>query len=263
MSTPEQIKWIYFQFRKSHDYPIYIRFKETEFNQKFNHVFNEIGFVLLTEQDSRKIKLHRHHTRILTVQEASPRFQLQINGSNLLDVYGPESLALQQGLPIYTYRKVGMMGVPASKSMWDLVINPDIAHTDQMVGMRVILVRFLAQALAAQGILCYWGTTKDDTVIIMKQAQSFGEAVLIDLEKRIIFSPGGEMKLGSSLKIIRKDKDSSFSHLLTREETISFLSVSTCLLSFNGITPAMKKNIYDLSTFTSASFAVSETSVNL
>lgn len=257
------VKWMYFQFRRSYDYPIYIRFKETEFNQKYNHVFSELGFSQLTESESKKIKLNRVNTRILTVQEASPRVQLQINGSNLLDVYGSELLSLQQGLPIYTYKKVGMMGVPQSKALWDLLINPEIAHTDQMVGMRVVLVRFLSQALSVQGVLSYWGTVKEDTLIMMKQAQSFGEAVFIDLEKKMVFSPVGEMKLGSNLKIIRKDKESPHANNLSREEIISFLSVSTCLLSFNGITPSMKKSIYDLSLFSTASYSVTETSINL
>jgi hypothetical protein len=251
----EGTKWNYFQYRKNHDYPIYIRFKQDELNPKFNHLINEMGFSSLTEAETKKILLHRLHTKILTIQEASSRLQRQINGSDLLDKYGPESLAIQLGMPIYTYRKVGVMGLPLNKTLWDLAIHPDLSQTEQMVGFRVILVRFLSQALAEQGILCYWGTVKDEAVIVMKQVSSFGEAVLIDVNKRMIFSNGGELKIGSSLKIIRKDKDNVIARTMSREDIISFLSVSTCLLSFNGITHAMKKCIYDLSTHVSGSYA--------
>lgn len=259
----EAIKWSYFQYRKSYDYPIYIRFKQEELNPKFSHVLNELGFNILSDNESKKISLHRPLTKILTIQEASSRLQQQINGSDLLDKYGSESLSLQLGMPVYTYRKVGVMGLPLSKILWDLAINPDLSHTDQMIGLRVILVRYLSQALAEQGVLCYWGTVKDDAIIVMKQLQSFGEAVLIDVNKRVVFSNGGEMRLGSSVKIIRKDKEVRTPLQMSREDIIGFLSVSTCLLSFNGITHAMKKAIYELSINTSGSYAVSENSVNL
>ena len=259
----EAVKWNYFQYRKSHDYPIYVRFKQEDLNPKFTHLLNEIGFTLLNDNDSKKISLHRTHTKILTVQEASSRLQQQINGSDLLDKYGSESLSLQMGVPVYTYRKVGVMGLPLSKTLWDLAINPEISHTDQMVGLRVILVRYLSQALAEQGVLCYWGTVKDDAVIVMKQSNSFGEAVLIDINKKVIFSNGGEIRLGSSLKIIRKDKEVPVASTMSREDIIGFLSVSTCLLSFNGITHSMKKAIYDLSSRASGTYAASENLANL
>lgn len=259
----EATKWTYFQYRKSYDYPVYIRFKQDELNPKFSHLLGEIGFNALNDAEAKKIPLHRSHTKILTVQEASSRLQLQINGSDLLDKYGPESLSLQMGMPVYTYRKVGVMGVPMSKTLWDLAIHPEISHTDQMVGLRVILVRFLAQALADQGVLCYWGTVKDDAVIVMKQLNSFGEAVLIDLNKRAVFSNGGEMKMGSNLKIIRKDKEGNAAANMSREDLIGFLSVSTCLLSFNGISHPMKKSIYELSSRASGTYAASENVTNL
>ena len=255
--------WVYFQYRKIHDYPVYVRLKSNEVHSKFTHLLTEMGFGQLSDKESKKVQLQRLHTRILTIQEASARLQTQINGSDLLDKYGSESLSLQMGLPVYTYRKVGIMGVPQTKSLWDLAISPDILHTDQMVGLRVMLTRYLAQALSAQGVLCYWGTVKDDTVIVMKLGQSFGEAVLIDAQKKMIFTNGGEMRLGSSLKLLRKDKETNHPTNMSREEIISFLSVSTCLLSFNGISHAMKKVIYELSTHITATYAVSENSLNL
>lgn len=259
----ELIKWSYFQYRKHHSYPIYIRFKQDELNPKFSHLLNELGFSLLTDVEVKKIQLQKVHTRILTIQEASARLQQQIHGSDLLDKYGAESLSLQQGMPVYTYRKVGIMGLPLGKTLWDLAIHNDLSQTDQMVGLRVILVRYISQALAEIGVLCYWGTVKDDTVIIMKQLHSFGEAVLIDVSKKVIFSNGGEMKFGSSLKIIRKDKDLGHPTTMSREDLIGFLSVSTCLLSFNGITHSMKKAIYELSSYASGSYAAGEKVMNL
>lgn len=259
----QNIKWTYFQFRKQHDYPVYLRFKQDELDPKFNHLLVELGFNELNEKESKKISLNRPHTKMLTVQLASARLNQQMSGSDLLDKYGPESLSLQGGMPIYTYRKVGIMSLPPYKTLWDLALHSEISQTDQMVGFRIILVRFIAQAMAEQGILSYWGTIRDESIIVMKQLHSFGEAVFIDWNKKLIFSNGGETKIHGPLKILRKDKDYKTAGHMGREEVISFLSVSTCLLSFNGITPAMKRTIIEMSASVTASYSVSEGSLNL
>jgi hypothetical protein len=144
-----------------------------------------------------------------------------------------------------------------------MALLPESTQTDHMVGLRIMLVRYVSQALAEQGVISYWGTIKDDTVLVMKQLNSFGEAIFIDMDKRCIFSNGGEIRLSSNLKIIRKDKEARTSAVMSREELISFLSVSTCLLSFNGITPSMRKAIYELSMKATATYSSIESQPNL
>jgi hypothetical protein len=225
---------------------------------------NELGFQELPEKDSKKISLHKANTRLLTVQTAGPRVQAQINGSDILDKFGSESLSIQAGTPVYTYRKVGLLAMPMGKVCWDLALSQDISLTDQMVGLRVILTRFLAMAMSFEGLLCYWGTMNEGTMVLMKQAQSFGESVVIDFNRKVAFHNGGEVRLGSLLKIIRKDKEGRSNAHISREELISFLSVTTCLLSFSGITPYMKKAIYDLSSHAQATYSgQTELSANL
>jgi len=258
----ECLKWNYFQYRKNIGYPVYLRFRQDD-HPKLLHLTKEMGFQEVTEAEIKKVNFNKFNTKVLTIQQASARLEQQINGSDIMDKYGAEVLSLQGGTPVYMYRRVGVMGLPRDKNLWELAVSSDLSSTDQMVGLRVILVRYLAQALADQGILCYWGTVKEDTVIIMKQLHSFGEAVLIDSKNRVIFSNGGEMKLEASLKILRKDKDVTHPSKMNREEVISFLSVSTCLLSFSGISPYMKKAIYDLSAQITASYALTETSAPL
>ncbi|MES2528046.1 MAG: hypothetical protein V4598_13210 [Bdellovibrionota bacterium] len=251
-------RWNYYQYRKLHQYPIFVRVNADDVNPKFQHLIGEMGFSLLTDIEVKKINLQKAHSRILTVQGAGPRVQAQISGSDLLDKYGMESLSYMNGLPVYTYRKVGLLAMPMTRNLWDLAVSSDIHHTDQLVGLRVVLARFLAMALADMGVLCYWGTVKDGAVVLMKQSQSFGESVLIDFERRTIFSQGGEMRIGNNLKIIRRDGENRTSSLISREELISYLSVTSCLLSFTGITPSMKRSIYSLSAGAMASYGLSE-----
>lgn len=250
-------RWNYYQYRKLHLYPVYVRVSADDINPKFQHLLGEMGFALLTEVEVKKISLHKANSRILTVQSAGPRVERQISGSDILDKYGMENLTLMGGLPVYTYRNVGLLAMPMARNLWDLAMSAEISNTDQMVGLRVVLARFLSAALAEMGVLCYWGTVKDGAVILMKQSQSFGESVLIDAERKTVFSQGGEMRFGNNLKIVRRDVEGRHSPYMSREELISFLSVSTCLMSFTGISSAMKRSIYSLSTFVSASYTVS------
>src|SRR5215211_6186825 len=104
----QNYKFRYFQFRRTLDYPIFLRFKEEELDPKFLHLLGELGFNELTEQDSKKIQLQRVFTKMLTVQFASARLNQQMNGSDL-DRFGAEVLSIQAGTPIYTYKKVGIM----------------------------------------------------------------------------------------------------------------------------------------------------------
>jgi hypothetical protein len=257
-------KYNYYQYQKKHDYPIYIRVNPAEVDNKFFHLLNEMGFHEMPEKDSKKISLQKTNTRLLTVQTAGPRVQVQINGSDLLDKYGSESLSIQAGVPVYTYRKVALLAMPMGKVFWDLALSQNISLTDQMVGLRVILTRYLAMALSFDGLLCYWGTMTDGSMMLMKQSQSFGESVVIDHHRKVAFHNGGEVRIGNLLKIVRKDKEGRANAYIPREELISFLSVTTCLLTFSGITPAMKKAIYDLSAHAQASYAGhSELSANL
>jgi hypothetical protein len=258
-----QSQWSTFEFRKNGNYQVYIRLKQEDLNAKHLHLFTEIGFSQLNEAELKKIQLNKPLVRILTINKANTRFLQVINSSDILDELGPESLGFYSGNYTYIYRKVGIMLLSLGNQFWDLELTPDLSHTDQMVGLRIMLVRFLAHALSDQGIISYWGTVKDGSVIMMKQLQSFGEAIFIDVRNKVIFSNGGETKFSTGISIIRKDNHLRKNKFMTREDLIGFLSVNTCLFSFSNITSSMKKNIFELSSLSTASFSFSENEINL
>jgi hypothetical protein len=254
------IKWQYFQFRKAHGYQVYLRLKQEDLANRLNHLLHELGFNELSDQEARKLDLTRSGLKMLTVQPAPPALNAVISGPQGLEKFGAEVLSLHQGMPVYIYRQVAWLLAPENKSLWDLALWGDFEQTEQMVALRIVLVRFLSMALSQQGVLSYWGTVKDETLIIMKQSHSFGEAVLIDWSKRLMFFNGGEAPIKTPLKILRKDKELRSSFPLSREELISFLGVNTCLMSFHGLTSAMKKSLVELSGKATASYLATEAS---
>ena len=256
------MSWNYYQYRRNQDYPIFLRFKPDEASAPLILLLTELGFNSLQENESKKISLQRPHTRVLTVQAASTRALIQINGSDSLDQYGHESIALQHGMPLYTYRKVGLMSLPHSQTLWDLAYQHEMSQSD-LKGLRIMLVRFLAQSLCELGVISYWGKFQNETLTIMKQAQSNGEAVFINVSKGVLFYNGSEQKLPLKMSIVRKDKVVPVPTKMNRDELVSFLNVSTCLLSFNGITPSMRKAIIELSAQCSATIACLESNLSI
>lgn len=248
------IKWTYYQFKKIHQYPVYVRLHPEVEVSKMTHVLSELGFDLLSDNEVRTISLQKAGVRLLTIQEASGKILHQLQSSDSLDQYGFESLSIHSGVPVYTHRKVALLMSPTGKPLWDMALVTNIHTNEQITGVRVVMTRFLSMALAPFGVISYWGTSKDSGVIIMKQAQSAGEAVFIDYKKKLIFSTHGENSFQHGLHIHRLDQNKKLGSALTREELMSFLSVSTCLMSFTGLSMEMKKSIVDLCMNSSASY---------
>lgn len=248
------IKWTYYQFKKKHQYPVYVRLHPEIELSKLTQVLSEVGFELLSESEVRGINLQKAGMKLLTVQEATGKVLNQLQTSDTLDQYGLENLSIHSGVTVYTHRKVALMMTPSGKPLWDMALVTSTHTNEQLVGMRVVMTRYLALALAPFGVISYWGTSKDDGVIIMKQNQSSGESVFIDHKKKLIFSFHGETQFQHGLHIHRLDQNKKVGSALSREELMSFLSVSTCLMSFTGLSPEMKKSIVDLCLNSSASY---------
>lgn len=251
MST---IKWTYYQFRKKHQYPVYVRLHPEVELSKLTQVLSEVGFDLLSDAEVRNISLQKAGVKLLTIQEASGKILGQLQTSDSLDHYGHESLSIHAGVSVYTYRKVALMMTPSGKPLWDMALVTTNHTPEQFIGMRVVLTRYLSMALAPFGVISYWGTAKDDSVIIMKQAQSYGESVFIDHKKNLIFSFHGESHFHHGLHIHRLDQNKKVGLALSKEELMSFLSVSTCLMSFTGLSVEMKKSIVEISMSSTASY---------
>lgn len=248
------IKWTYYQFKKRYQYPVYVRLHPEMELTKLPSVLADLGLDLLSDNEIRQISLQKAGVKLLTIQEASGKIFQQLTSSNSLDQYGHEGLTIHSNIPFYTYRNIALMMTPNGKPLWDMAIAPSLHSQPQIMGMKVALTRFLSMALANFGIISYWGVSKDDGVIIMKQAQSSGESVFIDVKKKLIFSHYHESTFSNGLHIHRLDQTKKIGTIITREELLSFLSVSTCLLGFSGLTAEMKKSILDLAMGSSSSY---------
>jgi hypothetical protein len=104
-----------------------------------------------------------------------------------------------------------------------------------------VLNRYLSWALAPHGVVGFWGVTSNEGFVIMRQGQSFGEAVFVDVTRQATFSSAGMRPVAGDYTILRADRPAPAVRQMTREELVSFLTTHTTYLSQTGLPLALKR----------------------
>lgn len=245
-TLPTSPKTAYFQWQKPQGYPVYLRVPMELLEGRLQKLVADLGFYEVTLAEQAKIPLHRSNTRVLSLNRASPRVALQVRTSDTLDRFGSEVLHPREAANVYLHRRIGMMVFNTSTTLWELGLASTLETTEELMGLRVMLNRFLSWALAPQGVVGFWGVATTDGFVIMQRAQSFGEAVFVDVERRWTFSSAGAKPLEGAFTILRAEKGASAGKPLSREELVSFLCTHTTYLSHTGLPTNLRKTAYAL-----------------
>lgn len=236
---------IYYQYQKSGTYPIYLRVDSLEIEEVFMKAFSECGFVKLDETTYKKIALNRSGTRVLKITKAGPKASKQIRAFSGMDQYGEESITPMGAYDVYRYRGIGMIMMQEKNISWELGVVLEGALTQERK-LKVLLNRFLSYALAPLGVVGFWGTLHENSLVITKAGQSGGEAFFIDYKIRKVLS-SSETELFQFDQIIRMDESlRGKNKLLSREELIGFLTANTSFLSYKGIEQNLKHYCYEI-----------------
>jgi hypothetical protein len=246
---------IYYQFHKTHSYPVIIRLDSSVAEGRLQKVISDLGFFELSEAEKKTLPLNKASTKILSLKKAPPRIIQQVKTPDTLDSYGLESLQTNNNFQIYTYRNLGMMIFSYSSSYWELGLCSDLNNTEELTHLRIMLTRFVSWALGPLGIIGYWGVTTQDGMVVMKQAHSFGESVFLDLDNKRILSGQTEKKFGGDFTIFRAEKTVPQNKTLSKEELISFLSTASNYFSYGGLPTPMKRNIFLLGSMTRGEYS--------
>lgn len=226
---------IYFQWQKAHGYPVFLRMEKVIMEGRLQKLVSDLGFQEVSLAEQKRMPLDRSSTKVLTLTNASPRVAREICAPDTLARFGSETLSHRGGAQIYLYRHVGMMVFSPSSTHWELGIASELETTEDLMGLRVVLNRYLSWALAPHGLIGFWGVATNEGFVVMKQGQSFGEAVFVDVSRRLTFSSSGSKELLSGFVILRADRPGHTGHKLNREELISFLSTQTTYLSLGSM----------------------------
>jgi hypothetical protein len=247
MSSVENEKFVYFQFNKKLNLPIYIRFIAQNFDPDITGFLRTMKFDELNEKES-KDAVERiakvPGARLLTASEASVMVSRQIAASQESDKWGAESLVQKQGYSVYRYRNVAMIVFSLGTTEWRMGCFSDFGHVDNELAYRIILNRFLSWSLISHGIVGFWGTPVEEGVVIQRSFETKGEVVYIDIKRNNLLSCEGEKKMKHNFTFIKLDnhiKNQSVDLKFERgKPNPIFLYCSSVKLSYKFLTSFIK-----------------------
>jgi len=249
-------KYTYFQFGKSLDLPIYVRYRSTEFDPDISGFLRTMKFEEVSGKDVASIEEELERSaegskiRVLTMSEASLPVSRQIASAREGDKYGPESILEKKGYNVYRYKNLAMLVYSLASIEWHMGCFPDFGHVDMEMQCRVVMNRFLSWALADHGIIGFWGTPVEEGVVIQRYSESRGEAILFDINKRMVFSLDGQKRMRYSFTFIKLDPTLRNRSVEMRfEDLLSYLTVNSTFFGPTGLPPKIRQLIQTLCRF--------------
>lgn len=234
----------YYQFRKELGYQVYLRFDDFDFENQLTETLEVMGFDKVERDKIKDQSYDMNQTRVLKISKASPRVSRQIDSTDyVFDKYGPESFSRMGDYDVYRYKGVGMMILGEASLLWELGLK----NTEDVNALRVILTRFLSFALASRGVVGFWGVPIEEGFVVMSPKASNFESIFIDLNQSAILTFDGKKSIETDMQILRLDSTlSNGIKKMKPENLVSFLSMNTTHLSFDGYDIRLKDTVYEL-----------------
>ncbi len=234
-------KPVFYQWQKEHGFPVFLRLERSLMEGRLQKLVADLGFSEVPEADHKKIPLARASTRVLSVSPASARVADQVATPDSLDRFGLETLHPHGAAQVYLRRHIGMMVFSPSSTVWELGLASKLETTEDLMGLRVMFNRYLSWALAGRDVIGFWGVVTGDGFVVMRQGQSFGEAVFVDMANRRVFHSAGSRPMDGVFTIMRADSTAQPGKPLHREELVSFLSTHTTYFSLTGLPANLRR----------------------
>ena len=244
-----------FRLREDLDYPVYIKVDLKLFGAGLQDFIESSGFELLedvTDDDTQDLLGRAPHSRMLSVTLASNSVMRQVDQVQESDLYGLESLVPREGYTVYRYKKVGIIVYSPSASVWKLGCRSDFGEgKDFSKAYKVIINRFLSWALAPMGVIGFWGHYSKTKAEFLRQSESNGEAIFMDMYKNKGFSSDGSWIMGPDFRLVKRDgnnkSESKDGRYLSQEEFISLLSTHCSFFDYKGLSLPVRQMIKRLS----------------
>ena len=248
MSTEIQ----YFQYHRDFDYPVFVALEDNENQENIEGLLAQVGFRKIqgNEIDGMQKELSDNsHARSLCIKRASMRVVGQIESAVTSDRYGSESILPKSGYKVYRYKAHALVVYSYAASVWECgVTDLFCAGEESFFAARTILNRYLSWALAPLGVVGFWGVPVEDGSVVLKQKDSQGEAVFIDVRNHKFLSMDGATSLPSRFKLLRLDRHLRRKNIKMRsDELLSFLSVHTSYFDPEGNSLAVRQLLSALS----------------
>ncbi|MEC7277452.1 MAG: hypothetical protein VXV96_14125 [Bdellovibrionota bacterium] len=241
-----------FQYHDQESYPIFVSLNELEASDAVTKLLEQMKFRELTGREADEVQKTLSatpHARLLELKPASSKVMAQIESASHSDRYGSESVLPKTGYKVYRYRDYALMVYSYAANSWECGVSEYFGQEEEGIfAARTIVNRFLSWALVPHGVIGFWGVPVKEGMVILKQKESQGEVVFVDLSKRKVLSMDGAKSQPLRFRILRLDNKIKNKNIrMTSEELLSFLSVHTSFLDPQGHSRPMRQLLQALS----------------
>lgn len=245
----ESGKIVCYQFYNELGLPIFVKFNQDLLGMNLCTFLESNRFKELPETEVKQIdKLveETENAKLLNIELASPHVGNQIRHFSHTDSYGPESVTPRDGYRIYRFRNEAITIFSHRSKVWQMGVLENFG--ENVHSSRVIINRFLAWALVPFGIISFWGVPVDEGAVILRQSESEGECIYIDVQNYRQMSLDGIKECKGSFQILRLDhalKNRTIG--MTKEELLSFLYQFCTYFDHDGLSYPIRQIIHHLS----------------
>lgn len=234
---------VYYQFLKDRNYPLFIKFDDSQLEMKFSQMLDKFQFTKLDGDDLKKIQINNKKTHIIYTSFASPKVAAQIKRNASLDIYGSESISEVKGSKLYRYKAQAIMMFDNSKPVWELAL---LKKEYNEVLLKTLLTRFISFALGDE-LLGFWGVAVDQGLVVMRPDKSMGESFFISIKDHFVVTLDGLKDLDEVDYLMRLDDYLEQEYrVMGKEQYFAFLSTHSTQMSTTGINKSLKEQIYSL-----------------
>jgi len=231
--------WTYLQYFKDLDLPIYIRLDLSEFDSGVTSLLNKMNFSEISEEKEAKKVLDRVNkeggARLLTICEASSKVSRQIDMVAESDRFGHESIVPKANYNVYRYKGVALMVYAFSAPEWQMACYPDFGLDNEALANRSVINRFLSWSLTSLGYVGFWGVPVDEGMVLLRQVDSEGEAIFLDIRRKRMLTFDGYRKMNSRFKVMKLDSSLTDKNIrMNNEELLSSLSQYCTYFDYSG-----------------------------
>ncbi len=237
----------YFQFCQELDLPIFVKIDSDQFSPKMVDFLIQQQFdqLDLDENKFEELIKGRSNVRVLKINEVSPLVSRQIEVSRESDYYGPESVTPNKDYRIYRYKSLAMIIYSFRAKEWEMGCYQDFAEDSNYEhAYRSVIGRFLSWALAPHGIVGFWGVPVDNGAVLLRQNESKGEVIYLDITRQKLITVEGIKRIGPKFKILKLDSTLRNKNLVMKpEEFLSVLTHHTSYLDYEGLSVPVRQVI--------------------
>ena len=244
-----------YQYHDQKGFPVFVAIEgygEDESLVTLSKILDQMKFSELSPKEVEALPTRLDNevqARLLVLRPATSKVTQQIDSASKSDRFGYESVLPKTGYKVYRFKGMALMVYSYAANTWECGVTEAFGQGEEGIfAARTVINRFLSWALAPHGVIGLWGVPVKEGLVVLKQSESQGEVVFIDMNEKLLLSMDGKKGIPLRFRIMRLDNKLSGRNIrMTSDELLSFLSVHSSFLDPMGLSRPMRQLLQALS----------------